>query len=109
MNHRDAQDTLIEDVRTKQGNTLWPDAMANSSSVDALLWKGSPKATKIQRIGIAIWGLAFVCIGAACDLGAYEKHELPLMFFGILWLALGTKLVLNAFKRSPKPMKPKKR
>ena len=31
--------------------------MVNSSSVDALLWKGSPKATKVQRVGIVIWGL----------------------------------------------------
>ena len=36
----------------------------NSSSVDALLWKGSPKTTKVQRVGIAIWGLTFLSLGA---------------------------------------------
>jgi hypothetical protein len=30
-------------------------AMVNSSSVDALLWKGSRKVTKVQRVGIVIW------------------------------------------------------
>jgi hypothetical protein len=109
MNHRDSQDQLIEDVRANQRNTLWPDAMVNSSSVDALLWKGSPNATKVQRIGIAIWGLAFACLGAACELGAYEKHELFPAFFGFPWLALGTKLFLNAFKRNPKRVNAKKR
>ncbi len=46
---------LLEEVSRRQRNTLWPDAMVNSSSVDALLWKGSPKATKVQRVGIVIW------------------------------------------------------
>jgi hypothetical protein len=108
MNHRDSQDHLIEDVRASQGNTLWPEAMVNSSSVDALLWKGSPKATKVQRIGIAIWGLTFASLGAFFELLASEKHEPFLVFFGLLWLALGAKILLNAFKRNPKPMKAKK-
>ena len=40
MNHHDDQEQLIEDARTKQRNTFWPDAMVNSGSVDALLWRG---------------------------------------------------------------------
>jgi hypothetical protein len=109
VSHRDDQDRLIKDLRARQQNTLWPEAMVNSSSVDALLWKGSPNATRVQRIGIAIWGLAFACIGAACEMGAWEKHEPFLMFFGLPWLALGAKLTFNAFKRSHKPTKAKKR
>jgi len=109
MNRRDAQDHLIQDVTARQKNTLWPDAMVNSSSVDALLWRGSPNATKVQRIGIAIWGLCFACLGAVGELGAYEKHELFLLLFGLPWLALGTKIFLNAFKRNPRPDNVKKR
>ena len=108
MNHRDSQDHLIEDVRASQRNTLWPDAMVNSSSVDALLWKGSPTATKVQRIGIAIWGLTFACFGTFFEMIASQKHQPFLIFFGLLWLALGTKLFLNAFKRTPKPTTTKK-
>jgi hypothetical protein len=108
MSHRNSQDHLIEDVKASQRNTLWPDAMVNSSSVDALLWKGSPKATKVQRIGIAIWGLTFACLGAFFELVASEKHEPFLMFFGLLWFALGAKILLNAFKRNPRPTKAKK-
>ena len=100
---------MIEDVRARQRNTLWPDAMVNSSNVDGLLWKGSPKATKIQRIGIAIWGLAFACVGVVFEMIACEKHELFPVFFGLPWLALGIKLFINAFKRNPGPTKAKKR
>jgi hypothetical protein len=52
---------LFKEVSRRQRNTLWPDAMVNSSSVDALLWKGSPKATKVQRVGIVVWGLTLMC------------------------------------------------
>jgi hypothetical protein len=82
--------------------------MVNSSSVDALLWRGSPNATKVQRVGIAIWGLGFGCLGAFCELVAYERQELFLALFGLPWLALGAKLFLNAFKRNPKPVNARK-
>lgn len=109
MNHRDPQDHLIEDVKPSQRNTLWPDAMVNSSSVDGVLWKGSPKATKVQRIGIAICGLTFALLGVSFELIASQKNELVPAFLGLLLLALGTKLFLNAFKRNPKPAKEKRR
>jgi hypothetical protein len=107
MNHRDPQDRLIEDVGASQRNTLWPDAMVNSSGVDGLLWKGSPKATKVQRVGIAIFGLTFAFLGVIFETIASEKHETFPAIFGLLWIALGAKLVINAFKRNPKPTKAK--
>jgi hypothetical protein len=109
MNHRNAQDRFIEDVRARQQNTLWLDVMVNGSSVDGPLWRGSPNATKVQRIGIAIFGLAFGCIGAACELGAYEKRELFLALYGLPWQALAARLFLNAFKRNPNSTNAKKR
>ncbi len=79
--------------------------MVNSSSVDALIWRGSPNATKVQRAGIAIWGLAFACVGAFLEVVASEKRELFPMFCGLPLLALGARLLFNAFKRNPKLMK----
>ena len=108
MNRHNAQDHLIEDVRERQQNVIWPRAMINSNSVDSLLWKGSLNASKVQRVGIGIWGLAFLCVGAVCELGAYEKRGLFLAFFGLPWLALGTRIFLNAFKRNPKRVTAKK-
>ena len=99
MNRPNHQDALIEDVEARQRNTLWPDAMVNSSSVDALLLKGSAKATKVQRIGIAIWGLTFVCLGMGLEFAAFEKGSRLFVFMGLLVLALGATVFLNAFKR----------
>jgi hypothetical protein len=109
MNDRDDQDHLIEDVRARQRNTTWPDAMVNSSSVDELLWKGSPRATKVQRIGIAIFGLTFAFLGVIFEMIASQKDELVPVFVGLLLLALGTKLLLNAFKGNPKSVRGRKR
>ena len=99
VNRPDDLDRLVQDLEARQRNTLWPDAMVNGSSVDELLIKGSPKATKVQRVGIAIWGLLFLCFGAIFECIAFEKGEAFFVFFGILWLALGAKIFLNAFKR----------
>ncbi len=101
MNGHGPQDRLVEDARAKQENVLWPNAMVNSSGVDALLWKGSPSATRVQRIGIAIFGLAFAFIGTVCELGAYEKRDLFLLLFGLPPLAVGSKIFFNAFRRKP--------
>jgi hypothetical protein len=99
MNRHDPQDQMIEDVKASQQNLVWPDAMVNSGSVDELLWRGSPKATKVQRIGIAIWGMGFACVGIALVSLAYEKHNLIPALLGLLSLALGARLFRNAFKR----------
>ena len=88
MNDRYDQDHLIEDVKARQRNTTWPDAMVNSSTVDGLLWKGSPNATKVQRIGIAIWGLTFAFLGVIFEMIASQKDELVPAFLGLPLLAL---------------------
>src|SRR5580700_964371 len=54
---------FLDDVRAKQRNTVWPDTIRNGRSVDRLLWKGSPNATRVQRIGIAIFGMVFLILG----------------------------------------------
>jgi hypothetical protein len=43
------------------------------------------------------------------ELCAREKHEAFLALFGLPWLAMGTKILLNAFKRNPKRMNLRKR
>jgi hypothetical protein len=84
--------------------------MVNSSRVDALLWRGSPKATRVQRVGMAIWGLCFLSLGVFFVLVlAREQHSPLAAVLGLLLLALGTRVTLNAFKREPKPGKIKKR
>jgi hypothetical protein len=108
-NH-DQHARLLEEVESRQRNVLWPDAMVNASSVDALLWKGSPKATTVQRVGIVIWGLLFLSLGAFFTfVQAPELHSPMIAVLGLLLLALGTRVTLNAFRRQSRPRSLKKR
>lgn len=106
---QDPHERMLQEVDARQRNILWPDAMINSSSVDALLWKGSPKATKVQRVGIAIWGFVFLSAGASFMLFAFERHQAFFAGFSVFSLAVGTKITLNAFMRQRKPRSRKRR
>lgn len=110
QSHHDQHARLLEEVETRQRNVLWPDTVLNASSVDALLWKGSPKATRVQRVGIAIWGLSFLALGGFFTVvEARELHSPIIAVLGLLLLALGARVTLNAFRRQPRLTSPKKR
>lgn len=49
------------EIEARQRNTVWPDTLRNGALVDAFVWRGSPNATYIQRIGTALFGLLFLC------------------------------------------------
>lgn len=88
---------LLEEVERRQRSTLWPDAMVNSGSVDRLLWKGSPKATRVQRVGIAIWGLLFLSVGICTLLMAYERHDIIMAVVGVFCSVLGVRITSERF------------
>jgi len=90
---------LSDELRVKQENILWPNTVRNGRSVDALIWKGSPEATLVQRIGIWLFGLAFFAVGLEMLSWARRAGSRPLGYFSCLWLLLGIKVTLNAFRR----------
>ena len=47
----------LREIEARQRGTVWPDTLRNGALVDAFLWKGSPKATVIQRIGPGLFEL----------------------------------------------------
>ena len=94
------QQKLTEEIKAKQSNILWPDAMKNSSGVDAFLWKGAPNAPLVQRIGAWIFGLFFLMAGASFLDLAYEKHSPLILVMSLGSFALGTRVCLNGFRRS---------
>ena len=53
----------LEELRRRQRNTLWPDTFANSRVFYTLLWKGSPDATLVQRIGMGLLGVIYLLEG----------------------------------------------
>jgi hypothetical protein len=93
------QQRIIEDVKTRQNNTLWPDTVKNSSSVDEFLWKGSPNAPLVQRIGAWIFGIFFILAGLAMLYVVYEKHDKLFALPAIGFLLLGVKVCSNGLKK----------
>ena len=91
--------TLSEDVRARQRNTVWPDTLRNGLSVDALLWKGSRTATTVQRVGIAIFGLAFFFSGLCFAYMAYATHNIIPAIPSALFALLGLRGFRNTFRR----------
>jgi hypothetical protein len=91
-----ANNRFARDVNARQRNTVWPDTVRNGRSVDALLWKGSPNATEVQRVGMAIFGLLFLAFGANFAYLGVTRAAL-LYPVSALLLVLGLKIFLNAF------------
>jgi hypothetical protein len=53
-------DAYIQDLKASQENLTWPGALRNNRGVDALFWKGNPKAPLVQRIGLMLVAVALV-------------------------------------------------
>jgi len=90
---------LIERIKVKQKNTVWPGPLINSRGVDEFLWKGSADAPLVQRIGAWIFGLTFIVIGIGIVDVGYRKQSWWDIVFSVVWFLLGGKVFLNGFKR----------
>lgn len=96
----DGPERFREYVEAKQRNTDWPDAMRNSSGVDALLWKGSGHLTGVQRAGIWVFAVMFLFASLGLALIAWETHSglavVPVAF----GLFISARLIRNACRRN---------
>jgi uncharacterized membrane protein HdeD (DUF308 family) len=92
----------MEEMSAKERNAVWSNPRKDSLSVGALLWKGSPDATKVQRIGVLIFGVTFISVGIANALLGRENGASVQVFFGVLLALVGTKVTLSAFRRRRK-------
>jgi len=100
-NDRDSseKDVLIEEIEAKQRNIVFPDTVRNSRNVDAFLWKGSPDAPLVQRLGAWIFGLFFFVCGLCFIDIAQRKHSWEVLIYSILVFLLGGKVFRNGFRR----------
>jgi hypothetical protein len=96
---------LIDDVESKQHNTTWPETMVNAKGVDELLWKGSRRITKVQRVGVALLGLAFVLCGVLFigDFGSHGDSRWLPIFFGTGCILMGGKFLWNSICKNDAP------
>lgn len=91
-------DTLLEDVRERQRNIVWPDPLRNGRSVDAVLWKGSRSTSTNQRVGVAIFGLAFLVAGLGFACIAYLGRDVVPAVVAISPTLIGIRLFGNALR-----------
>lgn len=100
---------VVEELKARQRNLVWPDALINSRSVDQFLWRGAPNAPLVQRVGAWLFGLVFTVVGIGFLVVAYKKHFLVFGLLSIVLLYVGSRVFLNGFqKRGIKAAKNKK-
>jgi len=97
------QQQLVEEIKQKQSNTVSPDTLHNGRSVDEYLWKGSPDAPLVQRIGTCIFGFTFMLLGVALieidRETTPERKSVAFVILAVLFFGVGTKMFLNGFRR----------
>jgi hypothetical protein len=60
MTEKDDLDKIRESAEQSQRAVLVPDLLRSGRSVDEFMWKGDPKASLVQRIGLLIYGAMFL-------------------------------------------------
>jgi hypothetical protein len=104
----DTQELPKEDDR-EQSVVTWPETTLNPGrAVDAFLWKGDPKATPIQRVGLVIYALMFLLLFAVLIvvmIVMIVKHDFDwVSFLGVLMMGtlsgiFGFRFLFNVFRR----------
>ena len=92
---------LADEIEFKQRNTTWPDVMVNASSSDEFMWKGSRRITKIQRVGVGLFGFLFLLSGVS--IGSTVDGFWPAYLIAAGFLSVGSKLLWNSFRRNDNP------
>ena len=86
---------FIEEMKARQRNIVWPDALKNSRSADEFLIKGSAKPTLVQRIAAWLFGISFMGLGLFFLALALHEHAWPLGVLTVGFCALGIKIFSN--------------
>jgi hypothetical protein len=100
------RDDFIEEAKGRQRNIVFPDTVRNARSVDAYLWRGSPDAPLVQRIGAWLFGLTFIGIGALFFNIGYWDRSFVYNLLAILSVLVGLKIFLNGCKRRKRTNSP---
>ena len=98
---RDGIEALIGDIKSKQNNTLWPEAMVNARSADMFLWWGSENPPLVQRIAAWLFGLFFIGLGLAFLLTDQSRVFRVLSSF--VCVLIGARIFRNGFPRKKRP------
>ena len=90
---------VVDELKARQRNLVWPDALISSRRVDEFLWRGAPDAPLVQRVGARLFGLAFTLAGIFGLIVTYEKHFIAFGILSIVCIYVGGRIFLNGFLR----------
>jgi hypothetical protein len=105
--HHHKREQWEGELVNRQRNIVFPDTVRNGRSVDALLWRGDPHATRVQRIGIAVFAATYLLLGALFIYMGWhgDPQDSALKLVGLLFAApliyVGVRLLKNTFLRLP--------
>jgi hypothetical protein len=91
---------LTADIEQKQRNTTFPDLMINASDADALMWHGSPRITKIQRVGVGLFGITFLIAGIGMVSDAHRHGSWLECVVAAPFIGGGGKLLWNSIRKN---------
>ena len=98
-------DEMLKEIDRKQGAAKWPETLEAGRSVDEFMWKGDPKATLVQRIGLLIFGalFLFLFVVAVIILATRTWEGLLVgLVIGSFSGIFSFRFLRNAFKRKPR-------
>lgn len=87
------------EFKARQKKTALADRLLKNREANEPLFKGSPDAPLVQRVGACIFGISFVLAGVRFLVLGFDKGSWPVGVFSIGWLLLGGRLFQNAFRR----------
>ena len=101
----------MKEIDRKQGAAKWPETLEAGRSVDEFLWKGDPKATLVQRVGLIIFGVGFLFFFVIAVVLIVVGRDLPDVIGGLI---IGTpsgifafRFLRNAFRRDTHRSRPR--
>jgi hypothetical protein len=89
----------IREFEAEQRNAALSDTLLRSHRVDEPIWKGSPDAPLVQRIGACAFGLCFISAGVVFLSLGFQKYSWILGIFAIGWFLVGGRMLWNAFRK----------
>ena len=89
----------VREFLAEQRNVARSETLLRSHGAEEPLFKGSPNAPLVQRIGAFVFGLFFILAGVVFLTLGFQRYSLILGLFAIGWFLVGGRVLWNAFRR----------
>ena len=89
---------FINGLRAKQGKLVWPGTIMSARAIDGFIWKGSPDASLVQRIGLWLIGFVYLAFGLMLFGIAKRDKSFPIAIISLGTVLSGLKIFFNGFR-----------